>query len=136
MAQRCGSEADPLAVAPDAAGATLIAVDIAIATDGDRAARADGYSAARTDAAGAIGAADTAIGTRFGHAEGHAEQADGERDGALGLARRKSRHGPFLSRVNRGLCAESGAMPRQPGFRCLKFEPGDRSAGPSYVADQ
>jgi hypothetical protein len=56
-----GLHADSLAIAPETAGAALIAIDVAMPTDGDRAARPDGYGAAGADASGTIDAPDATV---------------------------------------------------------------------------
>jgi hypothetical protein len=63
-----GLDADPLAITPETAGAALIAIDVAMPTDGDRPARPDGDGAAGANASGTIDATDATVGARFRHA--------------------------------------------------------------------
>jgi hypothetical protein len=63
-----GLDADSLAITPETTGAALIAIDVAMPTDGDRAARPDGDGAARADASGTIDAPDATVGARLRHA--------------------------------------------------------------------
>jgi hypothetical protein len=56
------SDADPLAITPETTGAALIAIDVAVTTDGDRAARPYGDGAAGPNASGAIDAPEATVG--------------------------------------------------------------------------
>jgi hypothetical protein len=81
------SEADALAVTPEASRASLIGIDAAVPSDGHCAVPADTNRAIPGKAARTISAPDTAEGTRIRYAQERAEYAGNGNGGIFGLAR-------------------------------------------------